>query len=114
MLYVNSVQVNTRDLNDDFVKDYHKTIKDITEYYGDYLVVETKRRPRTDKNTGQPRFPGARGLLLVSTVNRKLGDNISVRTRRSVEIMGQSLNKYVIYLDAVNKITQNLSNAAFC
>lgn len=83
MLYINGTQLSVRNSNKDYefaevVKDYQKTIRDITDHYGDFLVVETKIRPRTDKNTHVPRFPGPRGLLLISNVNRRLEDGTTV------------------------------------
>ena len=74
MIYVNQKLVSTGNTNPDYefaevVKDYHESIKEIRKYYGDLLVVETKIRPRVDKS-GSYRPPGARGLLLISNINR--------------------------------------------
>ena len=83
MLYVNGELVNTGDLSDtnkhkDIVADYHKVIKDTRDYYGDNILVQTKIRPRSDAKTGAARFPGPRGLLLVSNMKRDIGGgNIS-------------------------------------
>jgi hypothetical protein len=82
MLYVNQNLLATSNRSKDYthsevVKDYHETIAYVLEYYGDFLVVETKVRPHSDLKTGLPRFPGPRGLLLKSTVNRRKDDGSS-------------------------------------
>jgi len=79
MLYVNQKLISTGNRNPEYefaeqVKDYHESLKEIKDYYGDLLVVETKVRPRTDKS-GSYRTPGARGLLLISHINRTNSDN---------------------------------------
>jgi len=77
MLYLNGDLVNTRTKADGTpadpkfdkqVREYHKTIKEIHDYYGDTLIVETRHRPAQDKITGWMVFPGTRGILLQTTV----------------------------------------------
>ena len=77
MLYLNNELVNTRTKVDGTpadprfekqVKEYHETIKEIHDYYGDSLVVETRHRPAPDKVTGWMVFPGTKGILLQTTV----------------------------------------------
>jgi len=79
MLYINGNLISTSNRLATYeysaiVEDYHKTIKEKLDYYGEYIVIETKVRPRTDDKTGYMRFPGSRGLLLVSNVNMPNGD----------------------------------------
>lgn len=79
MLYVNGKLISTGNVNPEYefaeqVKDYHKSLKEIKDYHGDVLIVETKVRPRIDKS-GALRNPGARGLLLISNINRTNSDN---------------------------------------
>lgn len=66
MLYVNEKLLDTRPSpNNEFidvVEDYHKTLKEQTEYFGNLIHVETKIRPYRD-GAGTIRFPGPRGLL---------------------------------------------------
>jgi len=83
MLYINDELISTRNKKEtyafaDIVDDYHKTIKEAVEYYGDFLNVETNVRPRKDSKTRALRYPGPRGLLLTSTVNRDLEDGSTV------------------------------------
>lgn len=78
MLYVNGELISTGNTSDTYahkevVKDYHEAIKEIEDYFGNYLTVETKIRPRTDKS-GSLRNPGAKGLLLIANVNRTNSD----------------------------------------
>lgn len=78
MIYVNQKLISTGNRNPDYefaeqVKDYHDSLNEIKEYYGDHLVIETKMRPRVDKS-GAYRYPGARGLLLISHINRTNSD----------------------------------------
>jgi hypothetical protein len=94
MLYVNQKLISTSNVNPDYefahiVKDYHKSIKEIKDYYGDFIVLETKIRPRSDTKTGLPRFPGARGLLLISNVNmtNSEGDSSTLELRYSPVIL---------------------------
>jgi hypothetical protein len=82
MIYINEKLLETRNRSKgyefaDVVADYHKELKKIREYYGDYLTINTNVRPYRDKKTGVHRFPGPRGLLLVSTVNREVKDEYS-------------------------------------
>jgi len=84
MLYINDELISTRNKNEnyayaDIVKEYNKTIKEAQEYYGEFLNIETSVRPRKDNKTRALRYPGPRGLLLVSTVNRHL-DNGEIIT----------------------------------
>jgi hypothetical protein len=72
MLYINAELVNTKNTSKDYVhadivKDFHKTVKDAIEQYGEYLVVQTKRRPYLDPQTKYPILPATRGLLLRTT-----------------------------------------------
>lgn len=73
MLYVNQERLNTGNRSDKYewshvVKDYHQSLREIKEYFGDHIIVETKVRPRTDAESRGLRYPGPRGLLKVSTV----------------------------------------------
>lgn len=82
MLYVNGELLNTGDFSDQnkheaIVADYHKTIKYVKEYYGDNILVQTKIRPRSDAKTGSPRFPGPRGLLLISNMKRQVDGGVA-------------------------------------
>jgi len=104
MLYVNDELISTRNKNPDYafadiVKDYHKTIKEAKEYYGDFLNIETSVRPRKDPKTRALRFPGPRGLLLVSTVNRDLesGDVTTEQLRYSPNILKKGDNGNLIH-----------------
>ena len=79
MLYVNKELVSTGNRSDTYkhkevVDDYHKSLNEIKEYFGNQLIVQTKVRPRTD-GSGALRNPGARGLLLVSNINRTNSDS---------------------------------------
>ena len=113
MIYVNEELVNTRNRTKetnphyDLVEDYHDSIKKIREYHGDYLVVETKRRPYRDKKTGQHRVPAGRGLLLTSTVNRTLEDGsiITEELRYSPHILKKDEHGTLIH-ESPNMIIQ--------
>jgi len=72
MLYVNGKLLNTKSKDENYehiklVKEYHQTIKDARDYYGDGFVIETKRQLRIDPVTKFPRYPSTRGLLLRQT-----------------------------------------------
>lgn len=80
MLYINGERLNTKSKDKDYehhdlVLDYHKTIREAKEYYGQYLVLETRQRPHPDAKTGYPIYPGTKGLLLRTTIITD--DNIS-------------------------------------
>jgi len=82
MLYINGELLETRNKKDDYaykelVVDYFKELKEARAYYGQYLILQTKVRPRKDAEGGL-RYPGPRGLLLQSVINRKLSDNSSI------------------------------------
>ena len=73
MLYLNGELLNTKSNKPDYdhqplVEEYREWIKEAVNYYGPHLVVETRHRPYPDAKTGQPRFPGTRGLLLRTTL----------------------------------------------
>ena len=92
-IYVNGVQIGTRNRKPEYehseiVNDYFKTIKEAKEYYGQYLMVNTSVRPRKDKS-GAMRFPGPRGLLLKSTINREIreGEFVTEELRYSPVIL---------------------------
>jgi len=79
MLYINDELVSMSNKNAnyvyaDIVKNYHKTIKEAQDYYGDFLNIETSIRPRQDEKTRALRYPGPRGLLLSGTIRRDLGN----------------------------------------
>lgn len=72
MLYLNGERLNTKSTDAKYdhqplVEEYRKKVAEALEYYGPHLIVETRHRPHPDPKTGQPRFPGTRGLLLRTT-----------------------------------------------
>lgn len=88
MLYVNGQRLNTANRSGEYgfvVEDYHKELKEQREYFGKYLVVETKIKPRKDKETGFYRYPGPRGMLKQSNVKYRLsnGEETTVELRYS-------------------------------
>jgi len=73
MLYINQELLNTRNKDEnykhaDLVKDYHKVLKDARDYYGKYIIIETRQRPHPDEKTGFPIYPGTKGLLRRTTI----------------------------------------------
>ena len=111
MLYVNEELVNTRNRTGQhasLVEDYHKTIQELKDTFGDYLVVETKIQPRRDKNTGVLRLPGPRGLLLKSNVNRKDKDGYSYTEELmySPRILKKDKETGTLILDSPNILVQ--------
>jgi len=82
MLYINGELLETQSKKTDYaykeiVDDYFHTLKAAKENYGQYLILQTRVRPRKD-DAGAMRFPGPRGLLLQSVVSREQGDGSSV------------------------------------
>jgi hypothetical protein len=73
MIYVNDELLITRNKRPDYqyaalVQKYHETIKDLREKFGDQLRVQTRQKMRVDSQTGFPRYPGTRGMLMEASV----------------------------------------------
>lgn len=73
MLYINGKRFNTKSTDSNYehqalVDEYKKVIREAKDYYGQYLVIETKLRPHPDEKTGYPVYPGTKGLLLRTTI----------------------------------------------